>query len=120
MANAMLYVELEESIASDYVSVIKMFHESDLQNQYKQTVEILSSHGVEPPSLEEFKNCYILVDVKYDGRKRYISESDVLKTLEDKGYLKKVGESMFGGFYLKTNKLKVRKEVISGRLLVEA
>lgn len=120
MANAMLYIELEESISSDYVSVSKMFHENVLQDQYEKTVEILKSHKVDYPSLEEFKSNYILVNVRYDGRKRKISESDVLRTLEDKGYLKKVGENMFGGFYLKTDKLEVKKELATGRLLVEA
>lgn len=117
MANAMLYVELEESVSSDYISVNKMFHESDLQNEYDKLVEILTLHKVDAPTMEEFEERYILINVKYDGRKRSISESDVLKTLEDKGYLKKVGGSMLGGFYLKTDKLKVRKELITGRLL---
>ena len=117
MANAMVYVELKESLVSDYVHISDMFHENDLKYKYKNLVEILKRIGIDTPTLEEFENRYILIDVKYDGRKKRISKSDVLNALEKEKYLKKVGDSMLGGFYVKTDKLKIRKEVFDGLLL---
>lgn len=117
MANAMVYVELKESLVSSYVHIARMIHENDLEDEYGRLVEILKRIGIDTPTLEEFEKRHVLVDVKYDGRKKRISESDVLKALENENYLKKVGDSMFGGFYVKTDKLKVRKETSTGRLL---
>lgn len=116
----MLYIRLEESLSSDYVLINKMFHMNELDNEYNQLAEILATHELAIPTLEVFKERFILVNVKYDGRKRGISEEDALKALESEGYLKRIGGSMFGGFYKRTEKIKVEKETISSRLLTIA
>lgn len=118
----MIYVKLSERTSSDYVVIDKMFLESDFENHYNYIVDIYKKHGINPiPTIEEFKKEFIYINVKYDGRKRAIYETDVMKSLEKEGYINQVASGgMFGGYYKKTDKLKVNKETLTDRFLIAA
>lgn len=101
-----LYVELRISPESNYVSVERMHFEEEMKEEYDYHVEVLTkfdeTRRVE--SFEGFKLRHLLINVKFDGRKG-VKESDVLKAMEKQGLCTKKGESIFGGFYLISDKL---------------
>ena len=55
--------------------------------------------------IEDFEKDFLLINVEYDGRKREITDEDIFKTMHKNELVERKGESMFGGFYLATDKL---------------
>ncbi|WP_405101511.1 hypothetical protein [Oceanobacillus sp. FSL H7-0719] len=120
-ANA--YVRIEESPSSGYISIEDIVLESYINNKYEDVKESHKQFGFTDRMevLEGFKLKYVLIEVEYDGRKRSISEEDVKESLSKQSLAIKVDESMFGGYYLPTDKLKLilsdqlkqRKELVA-------
>jgi uncharacterized protein YbbK (DUF523 family) len=117
-----VYVMLEESPSSGYITIKRMFHESELNEEYNYHVELLTKYDKNRrvESLEGFKLQHILVNVKYDGRKG-IQDEDILKSLKTQGLVTQHGSCMFGGFYKPTDELKAilndqynRRKVLAG------
>lgn len=101
-----VYVELECSKSSNYLSVNGGLLEKDLQQAYDEHCDFLMKMtNLHCEIFDSFKLRYILLEVEYDGRKRKISNEDILRSLTKHGLAEKKGESMFGGFYLPTKKL---------------
>lgn len=105
---ASVYVKIKISPSSGYILINEIILENEICNEYNYVKERRKEFGFSGKieTIEGFKLQYILTEVEYDGRKRKITENDVLSSLEKQGLAKKVGESMFGGFYLPTEKLK--------------
>lgn len=65
---------------------------------------------------EDYKSRYILLTVQYDGRRKKITQQDVMKAMEKEGLVTNTGTgSIFGNFYLPTNKLKEKLATINHR-----
>lgn len=106
MAHAKLFVRVEISKSSGYISITEMMHESDIEERYESHVETLKEFGHSKwETFEGFKLSFVNINVKYDGRKKRISEEDVLKSFENEGLAKYSGSSMFGSYYLPTEEL---------------
>lgn len=118
-----MFVELETSPTSGYISVRKMFFEEDLEYEYETDIEAAKYFGFrrKVETLEGYKLRFIELDVNFDGRKRKITEEDILHSLEQQGLLTKKGGGMFGDFYAMNasledqldKQLKQRKELIN-------
>ena len=101
-----LFVQLRESPESGYCSIMFAHTPKQLKEKYKDMKDYLKKYE-DVKNLDDYKDEFIKVDVEYDGRKNHIPRKNVLKTLEKKGILEKVGSgSLFGGLYRKKNKLK--------------
>lgn len=80
MAKTDLYVKLEISPSSGVVYTNERFHESLLEEEYNEAVKAHKGYGWSEKfeSLEGYKLQYILLkDVKYDGRKRRVTDDDI-------------------------------------------
>ncbi|MEK4025465.1 hypothetical protein [Sporosarcina sp. FSL W7-1283] len=113
MAKIELYAKLEVSPSSGYLSVTEIFPSNDIKKEYNYSIERTRKFGFtnKVESLEGYTLQYVLLSVYYDGRKKSVHDADILKSLESHGLAKKVGESMFGGFYLPTNELESMLEI---------
>lgn len=91
---------------SDYISIGSMTLESNIQNEYDDMIDFYKQMNSEKAeTLEGYKLTNLLLEVKIDRRKKTISHQDILKTLLDQGYTIKAGESLFGNYYMPTDKL---------------
>lgn len=124
---ANVYVNFEfrgqRSLPKDeYLSINKMIHESDIEDYYSQLLETYRNWGRDKAeSLEGFKLSYLFLTVEFDGRKRKITDQDILKSMVKQGYAIDTGTgSIFGNFCYPTKKLvnqldeqfKTRKQLI--------
>ncbi|MEC2463808.1 hypothetical protein P9X10_02675 [Bacillus cereus] len=118
--NINVYVKLDESPTTEYIRVSQMFLETDIESKYKQHEDTMKSIGSRYESFEGYKLVYLLINVKYDGRRKSLSDEDIMKSLETQGFVIKVGDSMLGGFYKKTPKLKelLEEQLKKRKLLV--
>jgi hypothetical protein len=103
-----VYAQIKESPSSGYITVEDMIMETGIEDKYKQIKENYKNFGETSKMeiLEGFKLQYVLVEVEYNRRKKSIKQDDVLKSLEKKKLVVKVGECIFGGFYLLTDELR--------------
>ena len=120
-----VYVQLEESPSSGYISIKGAVPEANIEESYRDLIKngkLFGSRKKEE-AFEGFKLRYIHIEVNHDGRKG-IKNHDILQSLSSHNLAIKKGESMFGGFYLPTNKLKSmlekqlskRKELINNNV----
>ena len=102
-----LYVRVKKSPESNYLIVDDKFLKEDLKEEYEFECEILINWGHEDRirKIEDFEKDYLLINVEYDGRTREITDEDIFKTMHKNELVERKGESMFGGFYLATDKL---------------
>ena len=102
-----VYVKLEISPSSDYISRSEMVVKEDIGKEYDRFKGSMKSfksiHKIEV--FEGFKLTYVLMNIEYDGRQRRIKESDIFRSMELKGLVINRGASMFGGYYEPTEKL---------------
>ena len=102
-----VYAEIRKSPVSDYLSIEKKFLKEDLKNEYRIEKNILIDWGHKDKirKIEDFEKDFLLINVEYDGRTREITDEDIFKTMNKSELVERKGESMFGGFYLATDKL---------------
>ena len=102
-----LYVIVKKSPVSNYLVVDDKFFKEDLKGKYQYECEILTKWGHENKirSIDSFKEDFLLINVEYDGRRKEITEEDIFMTMLKGELVERIGESMFGGFYLATDKL---------------
>ena len=102
-----VYAEIRKSPVSSYLSVEKKFLKEDLKNEYRIEKNVLIDWGYKDKirSIEDFEKDFLLINVEYDGRTREITDEDIFKTMYKNKLVERKGESMFGGFYLATDKL---------------
>ena len=102
-----LYVIVKKSPVSSYLAVDDKFFKEDLKEEYQYECEILTKWGHENKirNIDSFKEDFLLINVEYDGRKKEITDEDVFMTMLKDELVERKGESMFGGFYLATDKL---------------
>ena len=102
-----LYVIVKKSPVSNYLVVDDKFFKEDLKGKYQYECEILTKWGHENKirNIDSFKEDFLLINVEYDGRKKEITDEDVFMTMLKDELVERKGESMFGGFYLATDKL---------------
>ena len=102
-----VYAEIRKSPVSNYLSIEKKFLKEDLKEEYQFECEILTNWGNENKirNIEDFEKDFLLINVEYDGRKKEITDEDIFKTMHKNELVERKGESMFGGFYLATDKL---------------
>ena len=102
-----LYIKVKKSPVSDYLVVDDKFFKEDLREEYQFECDTLTDWGHENKirDIDSFKKDFLLVNVEYDGRKRKITDEDIFMTMHKDELVERIGESMFGGFYLATDKL---------------
>ena len=102
-----LYVRVKKSPESNYLIVDEKFLKEDLKSEHDYENDILIKWGYENKirKIEDFEKDFLLINVEYDGRKREITDEDIFKTMHKNELVERKGESMFGGFYLATDKL---------------
>lgn len=102
-----IYVKIKKSPESNYLIVDDKFLKEDLKEEYQFEYEILTNWGYENKirKIEDFEKDFLLINVEYDGRKKVITDEDIFKTMNKNELVERKGESMFGGFYLATDKL---------------
>lgn len=102
-----VYAEIRKSPVSNYLSIEKKFLKEDLKNEYRIEKNILIDWGHKDKirKIEDFEKDFLLINVEYDGRTREITDEDIFKTMNKNKLVERKGESMFGGFYLATDKL---------------
>ena len=102
-----LYVRVKKSPESNYLIVDDKFFKEDLKSEHEYENDILIKWGHENKirKIEDFEKDFLLINVEYDGRKREITDEDIFKTMHRKELVERKGESMFGGFYLATDRL---------------
>ena len=102
-----LYVRVKKSPESNYLIVDDKFFKEDLKSEHEYENDILIKWGYENKirKIEDFEKDFLLINVEYDGRKKEISDEDIFKTMHKNELVERKGESMFGGFYLATDKL---------------
>ncbi|WP_099301869.1 hypothetical protein [Bacillus sp. Marseille-P3800] len=112
-----LLVKLEINQENEYVRVLKIERESQIMDCHNADIESAKDFGFRKKveSLEGFKLQFIPLVVEYDGRKRIITEQNVLSALEKEGLAIKVGDNIFGGYYKATNELKEMLNVQLGK-----
>lgn len=121
---ANLYVKLEIlKETSGYIHIEDAIIDEHIEDDYRRSLEISRGFGHgKSESFQGHKLKYIYVPVTYDGRKRSISNNDVLQSLEREGLAYKVASGgMFSDYYKPTDKLndmleeqlKQRKELIN-------
>ena len=102
-----LYVRVKKSPESNYLIVDDKFFKEDLKSEHEYENDILIKWGHENKirKIEDFEKDFLLINVEYDGRKKEITDEDIFKTMHKNELVERKGESMFGGFYLATDKL---------------
>lgn len=102
-----VYAEIRKSPVSEYLSIEEKFLKEDLKSEYEYENDILIKWGHENRirKIEDFEKDFLLINVEYDGRTREITDEDIFKTMHKNELVERKGESMFGGFYLATDKL---------------
>lgn len=102
-----IYTEIRKSPVSNYLSIEKKFLKEDLKSEHEYECEILTKWGHENKirKIEDFEKDFLLINVEYDGRTREITDEDIFMTMHKNELVERKGESMFGGFYLATDKL---------------
>lgn len=108
MSNINLYVRLEISKSSGYIIINDFFPESEIKEVYQDRLKTANSFASAEKYeiLEGFELMYLLLkDVKYDGRKRTISDNDIKATMSKQGYATKVCEDSIVSYYNPTDKL---------------
>ena len=102
-----LYVRVKKSPESNYLIVDDKFLKEDLKSEHEYENDILIKWGHENKirKIEDFEKDFLLINVEYDGRKRKITDEDIFETMHKNELVERKGESMFGGFYLATDKL---------------
>ena len=102
-----LYVRVKKSPVSNYLAVDDMFFKEDLKEAYQFECEVLTNWGQSSKirNIEDFEKDFLLMNVEYDGRRKEITEEDVFMTMHKDGLVERIGESIFGGYYLATEKL---------------
>lgn len=102
-----IYVRVKKSPESNYLIVDDKFLKEDLKSEHEYENNILIKWGHENKirSIEDFEKDFLLIDVEYDGRTREITDEDIFKTMHKNELVERIGESMFGGFYLATDRL---------------
>ena len=105
-----LYVIVKKSPVSNYLVVDNKFFKENLKEEYQYECEILTKWGHENEirDIDNFKKDLLLVNVEYDGRRKEITDEDIFMTMHKDGLVERIDESMFGGFYLATDKLNSR------------
>jgi hypothetical protein len=108
-----------EVLESGYVYLNGFEDEQDIKESYQSHVSFAGSVGSQTESYEGFKNKYIYLNVKFDGRKG-VKNEDVMQALVKEGLAIDTGiDSIFGNYYKPTEKLtelfqeqlKLRKEL---------
>ena len=102
-----LYIKVKKSPVSNYLIVDNKFLKEDLKSEHEYENDILIKWGHENKirSIEDFEKDFLLINVEYDGRKKEITDEDIFMTMHKDGLVERIGESMFGGYYLATDKL---------------
>ena len=102
-----VYVRVKKSPVSNYLVVDEKFLKEDLKEEYQYECEILTKWGHENRirNIEDFEKDFLLINVEYDGRTREITDEDIFMTMHKDELVERIGESMFGGYYLATDKL---------------
>ena len=102
-----IYVKIKKSPESNYLIVDDKFLKEDLKSEHEYENDILIKWGHENKirKIEDFEKDFLLINVEYDGRKKEITDEDIFKTMHKNELVERKGESMFGGFYLATDKL---------------
>lgn len=102
-----VYVRVKKSPESNYLIVDEKFLKEDLKSEHECENDILINWGYENKirKIEDFEKDFLLINVEYDGRTREITDEDIFKTMNKSELVERKGESMFGGFYLATDKL---------------
>ena len=102
-----IYIRIKKSPERDYLIVDDKFLKEDLKSEHEYENDILINWGHENKirKIEDFEKDFLLMNVEYDGRKKEITDEDVFKTMHKNELVERKGESMFGGFYLATDKL---------------
>ena len=102
-----LYVRVKKSPESNYLIVDDKFLKEDLKSEHEYENDILIKWGHENKirKIEDFEKDFLLINVEYDGRKKEITDEDIFMTMHKNELVERKGESMFGGFYLATDKL---------------
>ena len=98
---AKVYAEVTFSESSEYINIESYFLECQLENKYND----ISSRYEKFELIEGFKLSYVFLEVEFDGRKKVIEEDDILQSFHSLGLADKIGENMFGGYYIPTKKL---------------
>lgn len=102
-----VYVKIKKSQESNYLIVDDKFLKEDLKSEHEYENDILIKWGYEDKirDIEDFEKDFLLINVEYDGRKKEITDEDIFMTMNKNELVERKGESMFGGFYLATDKL---------------
>ena len=102
-----VYARIRKSPTSEYLSIEKKFLKEDLKSEHEYENDILIKWGHEDRirKIEDFEKDFLLINVEYDGRKKEITDEDIFMTMHKNELVERKGESMFGGFYLATDKL---------------
>ena len=102
-----IYVRVKKSPESNYLIVDDKFLKEDLKSEHEYENDILIKWGHENRirKIEDFEKDFLLINVEYDGRTREITDEDIFMTMHKNKLVERKGESMFGGFYLATDKL---------------
>ena len=102
-----LYVRVKKSPESNYLIVDEKFLKEDLKSEHEYENDVLIKWGHEDKirKIEDFEKDFLLINVEYDGRKKEITDEDIFMTMNKNELVERKGESMFGGFYLATDKL---------------
>ena len=102
-----VYVRIRKSPESNYLIVDDRFLKEDLKYEHEHENSILIKWGYENKirRIEDFEKDFLLINVEYDGRKRKITDEDIFMTMQKNELVERNGESIFGGYYLATDKL---------------
>ena len=102
-----IYVRVKKSPESNYLIIDDKFLKEYLKSEYEYENDILIKWGHENKirKIEDFEKDFLLINVEYDGRKKEITDEDIFMTMHKNELVERKGESMFGGFYLATDKL---------------
>ena len=102
-----LYVRIKKSPVSNYLVVDDKFFKEELKEEYQYECEILTKWGHENKirDIDNFEKDFLLINVEYDGRKKEITDEDIFMTMLKGELVERIGESIFGGYYLATDKL---------------
>ena len=112
-----VYVEIRKSPASGYLSIEKKFLKEDLkyEHEFENNILIKWGHENKIRRIEDFEKDFLLINVEYDGRKKEITDEDIFMTMHKNELAERKGESMFGGFYLATDKLNSQYTIKNAR-----
>lgn len=112
-----LYVRVKKSPENNYLIVDDKFLKEDLKSEHEYENNILIKWGYEDKirDIEDFEKDFLLINVEYDGRKKEITDEDIFMTMNKSELVERKGESMFGGFYLATDKLNSQYTIKNAR-----